>query len=108
MKSARIFALVMGAALLAPAAMAADTATADLYKSKCQLCHGAEGKGDTPAGKKFEARDFTSADVKKESDADLLKVMKEGKKKMPAYEKKLSDDQLKALVAYVRELANKK
>jgi len=25
------------------------------YKAKCVMCHGADGKGDTPAGKKMAA-----------------------------------------------------
>jgi cytochrome c6 len=94
---------------VATSAWAGDAAaTADLYKTTCQKCHGADGMGTTPAGKKFEARDFHSADVQKESDADLIKVITEGRKKMPSYKDKLSADQIKDLVAYVRQLGKAK
>jgi cytochrome c6 len=83
-------------------AMADDAAA--LYKSKCQLCHGPDGKGDTPAGKKMGARDFHSPEVQKESDADLFKITKDGKAKMPAFAGKLTDDQIKELVKYIRTL----
>ena len=74
-------------------AVAADDAGA-LYKSKCQVCHGADGKG-TAAGQKMGAKDFQSPEVAKQSDADLIKVTKEGKGKMPKYDGKLTDDQIK-------------
>jgi len=101
---AMISTMALGILLAAaiPAAAAADDAAA-LYKSKCQVCHGADGKG-TAAGQKMGAKDFRSADVAKQSDADLIKVTKEGKGKMPKYEGKLTDDQIKGLIKYIRSL----
>jgi len=92
---------ILLAAAAIPAAAADDAAA--LYKSKCQVCHGADGKG-TAAGQKMGAKDFQSADVAKQSDADLIKVTKEGKGKMPKYEGKLTDDQIKGLIKYIRSL----
>ena len=83
-------------------AAAEDAAT--LYKAKCAMCHGADGKGNTPAGSKMGAHDFGSAEVKKMSDADLTTAIEKGKNKMPGYAGKLTDAQVKSLVAYVREL----
>jgi len=83
---------------------AAQDDAAALYKSKCQVCHGADGKGDTPAGKKVGVKDFHSPEVVKASDAQLFEITKKGKDKMPAYDKKLTDDQIKALVKYIRSL----
>jgi cytochrome c6 len=91
------------AVLLAAALPAAAEDAAALYKSKCQVCHGADGKG-TAAGQKMGAKDFQSPEVAKQSDADLIKVTKEGKGKMPKYDGKLTDDQIKALVKYIRSL----
>src|SRR5436190_19227938 len=89
---------------VATSASAGDpAATADLYKTTCQKCHGADGTGNTPAGKKFEAHDFHSADVQKKSDAELIKITTDGQKKMPSYKDKLSAEQIKDLVAYVRQ-----
>jgi mono/diheme cytochrome c family protein len=78
--------------------------TADLYKSKCQVCHGPDGKGETAVGKKLGAKDFHSPEVAKMSDADLFDVTKKGKEKMPSYDKKLTDDQIRQLVKYIRTL----
>jgi mono/diheme cytochrome c family protein len=68
------------------------------------MCHGADGRGDTPMGKKTGARDFASPEVQKQTDAQLIEITAKGKNKMPGYEKKLTDDQIKQLVAYIRTL----
>ena len=83
---------------------AAAQDAAATYKAKCAMCHGADGKGDTPAGKKMGAHDFGSAEVQKVSDADLTQVMEKGKNKMPAYGAKLKPEEIKDLVSYVRTL----
>jgi mono/diheme cytochrome c family protein len=82
---------------------AQDDAAA-LYKSKCQVCHGADGKGDTPAGQKVAAKDFHSPEVAKMSDDELIEAVKKGKGKMQPYAGKLTDDQIKSLVKYIRSL----
>lgn len=104
--------LAVGAAALAAvcllsAPLPADDSGGSLYKTKCAACHGADGKGDTPAGKKTGARDFSSPEVQKMSDAELSEAIAKGKNKMPAYEKSLKSGQLKDLVAYIRTLARK-
>ncbi len=80
----------------------ADDNTAALYKTKCQACHGADGTGNTPAGKKVGAKDFHAPDVAKLSDSELFDITKKGKDKMPAYDKKLTDAQIRDLVKYIR------
>lgn len=57
--------LALGLLLAAALPAAADDSEA-LYKSKCQMCHGADGKG-SPAGQKMGVRDFHSPEVAKES-----------------------------------------
>lgn len=83
------------------AAAAADPQA--LYKSKCQVCHAADGKGSA-AGQKLGVKDFHSPEVAKESDADLIKITKEGKGKMPKFAGKLTDDQIKELISYIRKM----
>jgi len=84
--------------LALPLASFADDAAADLYKSKCAMCHGPDGKG-----KMAGTKDLGSAEVQKASDADLTATITKGKPpKMPASEGKLTADQIKSLVAYVR------
>jgi len=97
-------AAIATAALFLAVASARAEDTAALYKAKCAACHGPDGKGDTAAGKKLGARDFHSPEVAKMSDAELFDVTKKGKEKMPAYDKKLTDDQIKDLVKYIRGL----
>ena len=98
----RLAMVVAVLALGAGGAYAQDDAAA-LYKSKCLVCHGADGKG-SPAGLKLGVKDFHSPDVAKMSDAELFEATKKGKGKMPAYDGKLTDDQIKGLIKYIRSL----
>jgi len=82
-------------------------AGADTYKAKCAMCHGADGMAGTPAGKAMGAKPFTSPEYAKASDADLIAATKNGKGKMPAFNGKLTDGQIKDAVAYIRTLAKK-
>jgi len=77
---------------------------ADTFKGKCAMCHGADGKGDTSMGKTLKLRDLGSADVQKQSDADLSGIITNGKGKMPKYDGKLTADQIKDVVKYIRTL----
>jgi mono/diheme cytochrome c family protein len=82
----------------------ADDKSAALYKQKCAACHGADGKGDTPAGKNTKVRSFGDPEVAKQSDDELAAAIEKGKNKMPAYGKSLKPDEIKAMVAYIRSL----
>jgi mono/diheme cytochrome c family protein len=95
--------MAVALAFAATSAFAQDD-TAALYKSKCQACHGADGKGDTPTGKKVGAKDFHAPEVAKMSDTELFDITKKGKEKMPSYDKKLTDDQIKALIKFIHSL----
>jgi len=82
---------------------------ASLYKAKCVVCHAADGSGNGVMGKKLGAKDLRSAEVQKKSDSELDAAITNGLgKTMPAYKGKLTDDQIKGLVSYIRELAKKK
>ena len=105
MKLSRIAMFALAAALVVSTVRPAHAEdAAALYKSKCQVCHGADGKGDTAAGKKMGVKDFHSPEVVKMTDADLVKTTTDGKGKMPAYKGKISDDDIKALVKYIHTL----
>lgn len=93
---------VMALALVASTYSFADAA-AD-YKAKCAACHGANGGGDTTMGKNLHIRDFGSADVQKQSDAELTDIITKGKGKMPAYDGKLTKDQIDGIVKWIRTL----
>ncbi len=91
-------------AVCSSSAVAQDAAAT--YKAKCAMCHGPDGKGSA-MGTKMGAHDFTSADVQKQTDAQLTETITKGKGKMPAYEGKLKDTEIKDLVAYIRSLGKK-
>jgi mono/diheme cytochrome c family protein len=86
----------------------AQSAGETLFKAKCAMCHGPDGKGEVPMGKKLSARNLGSAEVQGQSDAQLTEVVSKGKNKMPAYDGKLSKEQIAQLVAYIREFAEKR
>jgi mono/diheme cytochrome c family protein len=83
--------------------VAADTG-ADLFKAKCAMCHGLDGKGDTAMGKNLKVHDLGSADVQKQTDAELNGIITNGKGKMPKYDGKLTKEQITELVKFVRSL----
>ncbi len=75
-----------------------------LFKAKCAPCHGPDGKGDTSMGKMLKVRDLSSADVQKQTNAELTSVIEDGKGKMPSYKGKLSGGEIKELVSFIRSL----
>lgn len=77
---------------------------ADLYKTKCAMCHGADGKAETPAGRAMKAIPFQTPDLVKATNAEMSAAIKNGKGKMPAYGSQLSDGQIRELVTYIRTL----
>lgn len=98
-----VCALAVSVMLCAPARP--DDKSALLYKQKCVTCHGADGKGDTPAGKSMKVRSLADPEVAKMSDDDLAATIEKGKGKMPAYGKSMKPDEIKVMVAYIRSLA---
>ncbi len=78
-----------------------------LYMKRCVMCHGRDGKGF----KAIKSQDFTDpkwqASVK---DAQLTDIIKNGKKEshMPAFDDKLNDEEIQAIVAHIRTLNNAK
>lgn len=91
--------MLAGTCLFSSAAKADVAAAEATYKAKCAACHGADAKGKEA----MKTRDLSSADVQKQSDADLSGIITNGKGKMPPY-KTLTPDQVKDLVAYIRSL----
>lgn len=82
------------------AAFGADASA--LWGQHCASCHGKDGSGNTAMGKKLGVKDYTKE--QSFSDAEATNVITNGKGKMKAYKGKLSDADVKALVAYVRSL----
>src|SRR5438477_4940441 len=81
------------------------------WEKHCASCHGKDGKGETKAGRKADVKNLTDATYQASfTDEQILKQIKEGmkdkngKEKMKAFGGTLSDDEIKALVAFVRGL----
>ena len=106
MKNSMKILAVLAASLLAGSASAAD-AKAN-WATHCAKCHGADGKGGTRMGKQAGAKDYTDAKVQEAMKDDVAAkaikegIMEGGKKKMDPYKDKLSDDEIKALIAHMR------
>jgi cytochrome c5 len=90
--------------LIALPVLAAGPDGAAIYKSKCQMCHAANGSGDTPVGKSLHVRDLRTDEVQKQTDVQLTKTIAGGKGKMPAYGQQLTNDDMSALIAHIRTL----
>ena len=81
-----------------------------IYETRCADCHGAKGKGDGPAAADLDPKpgDLSRAAMNGQSDGALFWKVSEGRKPMPTYKSKLSDEQRWQVVTYVRTLAGKK
>ena len=100
LKNAAIVALA--SSLVLPAF--GEDSGADSFKIKCAMCHGADGKANTPAGKAFKAVSLKDPMVVNSSDEELSTIVKNGKNKMPSFKDKMTEDQVKAVITYIRTL----
>ena len=99
--------LISGATLsnLSTSMNAAGGDAAPVYNSKCATCHGRDGRAKSLHAKHEHARDLTAAEWQDSvSDERIYNSISNGKGKMPAFKKKLSDSQIDELVSYVRRL----
>ena len=102
--------IVFSLALLVVGAVSVRAADAkENWEKNCTKCHGPDGKGKTKMGEKLGIKDYTDAKVQAGMKDDvMIKAIKEGvkdgeKPKMKAYGETLTDDEIKALVKYVRD-----
>lgn len=101
--------IVLASLFAVGAALALAAPAAENWENHCAKCHGADGKGQTKAGKKLNVKDYTSAKVQAEmKDEEMVKVTtngvsENGKEKMKAFKDELSAAEIKDLVAYIRK-----
>lgn len=99
--------------LLVLALLAASVATAPagdvkaIWDKQCAKCHGADGKGQTKAGKKAEVKDMTDAKwqanlTDEKAFKSIKEGMKDGDKTIMKPAEGVTDEDVKALVAYTR------
>jgi mono/diheme cytochrome c family protein len=112
LRKATLVAAVLGSlALRAAPSHAADEATVKLFNAQCSSCHGKDGRGQTTAGKPLNVKDWTDPkSFKGITDGKIREQIRtgtkgpDGKERMTSF-KKLTDEQVTALIAYVHTLA---
>jgi mono/diheme cytochrome c family protein len=108
----RLFSLVVGGmatfGLMAGATVGpGQDADQALYSQQCAMCHGSGGAGDGPAAAAFNPKpsSFTDAEFQESrTDEQLTAGISDGKGTMPGYKDRLSAEQIKSLVSYIRKL----
>jgi mono/diheme cytochrome c family protein len=108
-KTMKTIGLALGLAMIAAPASGQEVAMRSAaWGTYCAVCHGPDGRANTEEGKKKGARDLSDPRWQAAvSDARLEGSVRRGRDKMPAFGKKLTEEQVKALVAEVRGLAAK-
>ena len=79
-----------------------------IYRDKCAQCHGDTGKGDGRDAARYDPKpaDFTDANLMRGvTDGDLFYKISEGKKPMPVFKTRLTEDQRWQLVLLIRSFA---
>lgn len=80
----------------------------EIFASLCARCHGSDGRGDVRADPSITPPSFHDAAFQKKfSDADLARVIRQGKGSMPAFASAYDDEEITALVALVRSFGGK-
>ena len=103
-KTIRSLAVLAAAVCLAGSMGFAQSSGEATYKAKCLMCHGAKGAADTPTAKMLKVLPLAGPEMKKLTEADMIKATEDGKGKMPAFKGKLTDAQIKEAVVYFRSL----
>ena len=99
--------LLAGMSFAAVSALAEPAA--DIWSAQCAKCHGADGAGKTKIGQKMKIKDYSDPKIQADLTDDAILaaikngVTENGKERMKAFSD-LSDDDVKALVVYVRSL----
>ena len=89
--------------LIAAIRISSAADVAETWAKNCASCHAKAGSGNTVMGKKSGAENYQDAKVQaKFTDAQAIEIIKNGKDKMKGFKEKLTDDEIKALVAHIR------
>ena len=103
-KTIRSMAVLAATVCLAGSMGFAQSAGEAVYKANCQSCHGSTGTPNPGIAKAMGVKPASDPDYKKESEADMIASVKNGKNKMKALSPKLTDAQIKDAVDYFRTL----
>jgi cytochrome c6 len=100
---ATVTTLLIAGSLACAAGIASAADAAENWSKMCASCHAKDGSGSTVMGKKNNVGNYRDAAVQaKFTDAQAIAVITDGKDKMKGFKDKLTADEIKAMVAYVR------
>ena len=102
----RVFALAVCCGIPFVGGSVVHAASAEeLFGKHCASCHGKDGKARTPIARQLGVKDLTQS---KTTDGEIEKQVTEGKKddrgnqKMPPFKDKLSPEEIKSLIEFVK------
>lgn len=99
----KIQTLLVTTSIVLTAGIASAADVAEVWAKNCASCHAKDGSGSTVMGKKSGAEDYRDPKVQaKFTDEQAIKIIKDGKEKMKPFKDKLTDEEIKALVAHIR------
>ncbi|OGQ79828.1 MAG: hypothetical protein A3F90_20530 [Deltaproteobacteria bacterium RIFCSPLOWO2_12_FULL_60_19] len=106
-KTAWAIVLGLGVMAYAPISFAAEGSGKANYDKLCASCHAADGKGNPAMTKAFgeKALNIVSKETAAKKDDEMLKVIVDGRGKMPASGKSLSKQEQTQVLQYMRSLA---
>ena len=83
---------------------ASNTAGMALYTKNCASCHGKTGLGDGPKGRMLKTHpgNFSTPEFQASTDGELFYRTKAGRGEMPAYDNKIPDNEIWAMVHHMR------
>jgi mono/diheme cytochrome c family protein len=99
---------MMGSSLSLAQSSAKSSPGESTFKANCVLCHGVDGRANTPLAKQLNAPDLTSAKVQSQPDALLKQIISDGKNNMPSFKSQLQPDDIAQVLSYVRKLGKGK
>ena len=91
-----------------PAPVIEQQVTRDIWDKRCAFCHGADGRSQTKKGRRYKAPNFTRAKWQQHtSDDEIVEAITNGvpKTKMAAFKDKLSPEEIKSMVPFLRAFA---
>ena len=103
-------ALLAQAATPSPAPVTQQTPQ-EIWDKRCVFCHGADGQGHTKKGRQYKVPNFTKPRWQKHTtDDEIVEAITDGvkKSKMPSFKDKLTPEEVKSMVPYLRAFAAKR
>jgi len=105
--------LILVAALCGVTVITRAANVQEIWDKQCASCHAKDGSGNTKMGKKVNVKDYrdpkVQAEMKDDKAVQIIKdgIKEKGEERMKPYKDKLTDEEIKALIAHIRTLEKK-